>query len=51
VVQINFSIIISCLSSQIINLFYGKELINAGPVLAIHIWAVLRFLGIASENI
>jgi O-antigen/teichoic acid export membrane protein len=44
-----FSIIISCLSSQIINLFYGKEYINAGPVLAIHIWAGFAvFLGIAS---
>lgn len=43
------SIVISFLSPFIINLLYGKEYIDAAPVLAIHIWSGFAvFLGIAS---
>lgn len=48
---ISVALIVTFLSSYIINILYGSEYAMASTVLAIHIWAgVFVFLGVASSN-
>jgi PST family polysaccharide transporter len=48
---IGLSLPISLASSWIVNLLYGVQFKEAGPVLAIHLWAsVAVFLGVASSQ-
>jgi polysaccharide transporter, PST family len=45
------SLPLSLLSGRIVELLYGREFANAGPVLAIHLWACFAvFLGVASSQ-
>jgi PST family polysaccharide transporter len=48
---IGISLPLSLLSGSIINILFGSEFADAGPVLAIHLWASLAvFLGVASSQ-
>jgi PST family polysaccharide transporter len=48
---IGISLPLSLLSGSIINILFGSEFAEAGPVLAIHLWASIAvFLGVASSQ-
>ncbi len=49
--SISFALAVTLFSKQIILFLFGKEYLQASPVLSVHIWAgVFIYLGIASER-
>ncbi|WP_020601968.1 flippase [Spirosoma spitsbergense] len=51
-VSVGLAIFVSCFSSQLIKLLFGKEFIDAGPILSVHIWAgVFVFTGVGTNNL
>lgn len=49
-ISVIIALIMTFLSNYLINLLYGKEFIQAGPILSVHIWAgVFVFIGVAGS--
>ena len=48
--SVAIALVVTFFSNFLINLLYGKEFIQAGPILSVHIWAgIFVFVGVAGS--